>query len=465
MFDLYQQRSNVSDTQGMGFDIDASTEEKASFETRASSSASYRNEEQVQEKASETYHPTNTEDPKETFGIRKIGNEERFRRGKSVVICKIQKYFRRQGTGLSFVSFSDKPGIYISSIKEESKFINTKLKPGMRVLTVNERPCPRRVRELIEIFRSTEQNLEIAATFAPVKEPVVIAQKKTVVLASVRETVDNTKKKTEEDPTTIPAIRQRQQAAAAEEEEQENEQEEQEQEKKKDLKPEQQEEKEEQENLPEATFRASESQRSPEAKKYEQELEQETDDTLGEENQSQQEKKQVHQDVEEEQQQGITEEVPAEDIHLLAKPVICKIRKESPKEGTGLSFTSFTNKEGIYVSSVKEGSKFEGTKIRPGMKILQVNGRACPINIKDLINLFRSIEHDMEITAALTDNVTFREVLPGLASIQSTENGSDDHNIHHGDDVHDNNLDEISFRPVDEFLKMIGCIHPEVRVL
>jgi hypothetical protein len=87
----------------------------------------------------------------------------------------------------------------------------------------------------------------------------------------------------------------------------------------------------------------------------------------------------------------------------LPTQVVCKIIKESQQETTGLSFVSYYEKEGVFVSKIKPGSKFEGTDLKQGMKIIRINGNPCPARVKNVIQIVKTAKCIVEITA-MADN-------------------------------------------------------------
>lgn len=81
-----------------------------------------------------------------------------------VVVCKgckatitkdkPKRFKKPPKLGISFKSTSVEPGkIFISDIKEDSKFFNTDLKVGHRVLAINGRVCPPTVADAVELLK------------------------------------------------------------------------------------------------------------------------------------------------------------------------------------------------------------------------------------------------------------------------------------------------------------------------
>jgi hypothetical protein len=86
------------------------------------------------------------------------------------------------------------------------------------------------------------------------------------------------------------------------------------------------------------------------------------------------------------------------------------ILKEDKSEKVGLSFVSFEDKKGIYVCKIKDHSKFLETGLRPGMRIVAINGRSCPDRVGQLLKLVKKATDVVEIIAE-TQNVLAERVL------------------------------------------------------
>jgi len=82
-----------------------------------------------------------------------------------------------------------------------------------------------------------------------------------------------------------------------------------------------------------------------------------------------------------------------EEISLVCKGTIVTVEKEKKKrfkkEGKlGISFKSTTSAPGkIYVSNIKEESKFNGTGLTAGHQVLAINGEPCPAQVNDAVLL------------------------------------------------------------------------------
>jgi len=82
-----------------------------------------------------------------------------------------------------------------------------------------------------------------------------------------------------------------------------------------------------------------------------------------------------------------------EEISLVCKGAVIAVEKKKKKmfrkeAKIGISFKSTTNAPGkIFVSAIKEESKFTGTDLTVGHQILAINGETCPARVADAVEL------------------------------------------------------------------------------
>jgi C-terminal processing protease CtpA/Prc len=79
------------------------------------------------------------------------------------VFCKIHKEHGRESVGLILKKAMNETGIFVSSIDEKSKFASTNLRVGMVVLSINKQPCPHTVAETFALLKETTGELFISA--------------------------------------------------------------------------------------------------------------------------------------------------------------------------------------------------------------------------------------------------------------------------------------------------------------
>ncbi|CAJ1935242.1 unnamed protein product [Cylindrotheca closterium] len=110
----------------------------------------------------------------------------------SPIIAKIFKKTKQDNLGLHFVSFKKKQGIYVYRIHEESRFLSTKLEPGMKLLAINDQPCPATVAETLALVQNIEGDLSIRAHH-PSVEDVYIPEPPTKTVTAQQKVDDLTR--------------------------------------------------------------------------------------------------------------------------------------------------------------------------------------------------------------------------------------------------------------------------------
>jgi len=116
-------------------------------------------------------------------------------KGAVVTITKDKKkMFKKEAKlGISMKSTTANPGkIYISNIKEDSKFVDTELAVGHQVLAINGQPCPARVTEAVDLLTKKGTEKITIVTINPEDEVVIPKPKE--------EPVELIEEKKEEEP-------------------------------------------------------------------------------------------------------------------------------------------------------------------------------------------------------------------------------------------------------------------------
>ena len=100
-----------------------------------------------------------------------------------------KKMFKKEcKIGISFKSTTSAPGkIFVSNIKEDSKFIGTDLTVGHQVLYINGEPCPPKVAEAVELLTKKGAEKITLVTIDPEDEIVVPKAKEEPVTTEVVE--------------------------------------------------------------------------------------------------------------------------------------------------------------------------------------------------------------------------------------------------------------------------------------
>lgn len=97
-------------------------------------------------------------------------------KGSKITIKKeAKKRFKKEAKlGISFKSTTSAPGkIFVSNIKEDSKFKGTDLVVGHQVLSINGKECPNRVTEAVELLTKKGVSEIVLVTINPEDEVVV----------------------------------------------------------------------------------------------------------------------------------------------------------------------------------------------------------------------------------------------------------------------------------------------------
>ena len=85
-----------------------------------------------------------------------------------------------------------------------------------------------------------------------------------------------------------------------------------------------------------------------------------------------------------------------EEISLVCKGAVITVKKDKPKRfkkapKLGISFKSTTAQPGkVFVSNIKEDSKFNGTDLVVGHQVLTINGLPCPHKVSDAVELLKT---------------------------------------------------------------------------
>ena len=87
---------------------------------------------------------------------------------------KKKRFKKEPKIGISFKSTTSAPGkIYVSNIKEESKFYGTDLTIGHQILAINGEPCPAKVTDAVELLTKKGLDKLTIVTIDPEDEIVV----------------------------------------------------------------------------------------------------------------------------------------------------------------------------------------------------------------------------------------------------------------------------------------------------
>lgn len=78
-------------------------------------------------------------------------------------------------------------------------------------------------------------------------------------------------------------------------------------------------------------------------------------------------------------------------------PFTIQAAKESTESKWGFAIKNSTTQHGIFIRTVSPNGPFAGTDLRVGMKIIQINKRPCPQQIREATQLIKESDTEMEI--------------------------------------------------------------------
>ena len=93
-----------------------------------------------------------------------------------------------------------------------------------------------------------------------------------------------------------------------------------------------------------------------------------------------------------------------EEIALVCKGAVITVKKDKPKRfkkpaKLGISFKSTTAEPGkVFVSNIKEESKFNGTDLVVGHQVLTINGKPCPPKVADAVEMLKTSDEITLVT-------------------------------------------------------------------
>jgi len=80
------------------------------------------------------------------------------------------------------------------------------------------------------------------------------------------------------------------------------------------------------------------------------------------------------------------------------------IHKRSKDETLGIELGKATKYGGVFVTKIEETSKFAFTGLKPGMQILSINDRPCPVDFRTVAYIMKQTVGDLKISAIDSTN-------------------------------------------------------------
>jgi hypothetical protein len=322
---------------------------------------------------------------------------------KDPVSVSIRKAYTIERTNLELVSFYEKPGVFVKTIKVGSKFLGTNLKVGMKILRINGEPCPSGVQETIEMMCAAVDILTLTAVVVETEDDDFMFKEIRSDVFSMMEA------ETKEEPASPPR------AAAA---------------------------------LfacfyPDgAQFEAEDKSMADESRfsrlsrkdRIKNNVARTERDRVGlgladhmlrqlgvidndefDDDSVQPASTFEHEDDEMSATVKSSPTLEDDDNTLTtngastvadSSPVQAKIVKKKRRDNVGIHFVTFKKKAGVYVYRIHKDSKFQNTDLEPGMKVLSINGEACPASVGDTLSLVRLVKGELIIEAIYPSNET-----------------------------------------------------------
>ena len=110
-----------------------------------------------------------------------------------------------------------------------------------------------------------------------------------------------------------------------------------------------------------------------------------------------------------------------DDITLTLEAFTGRVHRGLKNEKWGLTLKNSTKASGIYISMVEDDGLFGTTELKRGMKVIQINGKKCPKEAKDVIEMVSTTGNSLEIKAVNMNRNIEAEVKPDLLQTSSEE--------------------------------------------
>jgi hypothetical protein len=100
--------------------------------------------------------------------------------------------------------------------------------------------------------------------------------------------------------------------------------------------------------------------------------------------------------------------------------------KESKDSKWGFAVKNSTTQRGLFIESIAENSPFADTDLRIGNKIIQINGRPCPQQVREAAKMLKASAAKMEITAVQQDAFEARDEMDEICREDNNVNRTED---------------------------------------
>ena len=351
------------------------------------------------------------------------------RASKRCVVCSIRKKRRDEKTGLSFISFQNQKGVFISKIRDGSIASFTDLKEGMKLLTINGKECPERVADVIKLVKQSSGILVMVAiaqedqVLSAIKESKQRKQDRSHDLFISRAQILRQRKRELEAynaavSKNVNYIKHQGLALADNffktvgliEEDAVDEDLTYHSGQARDLQP-----------VITADSENKKTSAVPPSPK-DSPCETQVQNIKIEQRDTKDERMHTYATSHDKHSTELDEKREEPDVTM------CRVFKRERKERLGISFVSYKSREGVFVYKIHENSIFRATDMTPGMKILCINGRPCPKRVGDALDLLKALKGKIVISAVGDDSKARVKVSAYSEPRKQVSNASFGHN-------------------------------------
>lgn len=80
-----------------------------------------------------------------------------------------------------------------------------------------------------------------------------------------------------------------------------------------------------------------------------------------------------------------------------------RVHRTKKSQKWGVTLKNSTKMSGIFIAGIESDALFASTELKPGMKVIRINGKRCPREAKDVISMVARTGDDLEIVGVYTN--------------------------------------------------------------
>ena len=88
-----------------------------------------------------------------------------------------------------------------------------------------------------------------------------------------------------------------------------------------------------------------------------------------------------------------------QEVSLTVESFTGTVHRSNKYQKWGLTLKNSTKMSGIYISGIEDDGLFAATELEPGMKVIRINGKRCPREARDVIQMVAQTGDDLELIA------------------------------------------------------------------